>query len=149
MRLGPVDTRPPWVRLSIRAERQKPHTRTTSPERLHFGHGGAVCSARVLSGSGALARASTGKPPGATFTQQLARRLLSGSTMRNPLLLTSAIACFALTACGGSSEPAKSPDDSDRAAEKASDAAEKAEDKADKAADKADDAAHDANEAAK
>jgi len=68
--------------------------------------------------------------------------------MRNPLLLTStAIACFALTACGGSSEPAKSPDDSEHAAEKASDAADKAEDKADKAADKADEAAHDADKA--
>ena len=50
--------------------------------------------------------------------------------MRNPLLLTSAaaIACLALNACGGSNEPAKSPDDSERAAEKASDAADKASD---------------------
>ena len=73
----------------------------------------------------------------------MARELLSGSTMRNPLLLTSAAAltCLALTACGGSNEPAKSPDDSERAAEKAEDAADKAEDKADKAADKAEDAA--------
>jgi len=77
----------------------------------------------------------------------LARQLPMALTMRNPLLLTSAIACFALTACGGSNEPAKSPDDSEHAAEKASDAADKAEDKADKAADKADEAASDANKA--
>ena len=65
------------------------------------------------------------------------------STMRNPLLLTSAAAltCLALNACGGSNEPAKSPDDSERAADKAEDAADKAEDKADKAADKAEEAA--------
>src|SRR4051812_37746377 len=66
-----------------------------------------------------------------------------GPLMRNPLLLTSAIACFALTACGGSNESAKSANN----AEKANDAAEKAEDKADKAADKANDAASDANKA--
>jgi len=73
---------------------------------------------------------------------------LTARTMRNPLLLTStAIACFALTACGGNSEPAKSPDDS--AAEKASDAADRAEDRADKAADKASDAASDADKAEK
>lgn len=80
----------------------------------------------------------------------MARDLLSALTMRNPLLLTSAaaIACLALNACGGSSEPAKSPDDSERAADKAEDAAEKAEDKADKAADKASDAASDAAEKA-
>ena len=67
--------------------------------------------------------------------------------MRNPLLLTSAaLACLALNACGGSSEPAKSPDDSERAANKAEDAADKAEDKADKAADKAEDAADMATE---
>ena len=80
---------------------------------------------------------------------RLARQLLSRSPMRNPLLLTSAIAFLALTACGGSSEPAKSPDDSEHAAEKASDAADKAEDKADKAADKASDAASDADKAEK
>lgn len=68
--------------------------------------------------------------------------------MRNPLLLTStAIACLALNACGGSNEPAKSADDSEHAAEKAGDAADRAEDKADKAADKAEDAASDANKA--
>ena len=69
--------------------------------------------------------------------------------MRNPLLLTSAITCLALTACGGSNEPAKSADDSQHAAEKANDAAEKAEDRAEKAEDKANDAASDANKAEK
>jgi len=68
--------------------------------------------------------------------------------MRNPLLLTStAIACLALNACGGSNEPAKSADASEHAADKANDAADKAEDKADKAEDKAEDAAHDADKA--
>jgi hypothetical protein len=67
--------------------------------------------------------------------------------MRNPLLLTSAITCLALTACGGSNEPAKSADDSEHAADRANDAADKAEDRADKAEDKANDAASDANKA--
>jgi hypothetical protein len=67
--------------------------------------------------------------------------------MRNPLLLTSAITYLALTACGGSNEPAKSAEDSEHAAEKAEDRADKAEDRADKAEDKASDAASDANKA--
>jgi len=89
------------------------------------------------------------KNPLPRHTPRLARQLLIALTMRNPLLLTSAIACLALTACGGSNEPAKSADDSEHAAEKAGDAADKAEDKADKAADKADEAASDAAKAEK
>lgn len=70
--------------------------------------------------------------------------------MRNPLLLTSALTCLALTgACGGSNEPAKSADDSEHAAEKANEAADKAEYRAEKAEDKANDAASDANKAEK
>ena len=91
--------------------------------------------------------AAGGKTAPRRNAPRLARQLLMALTMRNPLLLTSAIACFALTACGGSNEPAKSPDDSEHAAEKASDAADKAEDNANKAADKADEAASDASKA--
>ena len=71
--------------------------------------------------------------------------------MRNPLLLTSALTCLALTAaaCGGSNESAKSANDSEHAAENANDAADKAEDRAEKAEDKANDAASDANKAEK
>jgi outer membrane PBP1 activator LpoA protein len=68
--------------------------------------------------------------------------------MRYPTLLSVVLASLALAACGGSNEPAQSPD-AEKSADKASEAAEKAEDKADKAADKADDAAHDANKAEK
>jgi len=68
--------------------------------------------------------------------------------MRTPILLSTIITSFALAACGGSSEPAKSPD-ADQAAEKSAESAEKAEDKADKAADKANDAAADADKAQK
>ena len=70
----------------------------------------------------------------------------SCAPMRNPLLLTSALTCLALSACGGSNESAKSANDS---ADKANEAAEKAEDRADKAEDRANDAASDADKAEK
>lgn len=66
--------------------------------------------------------------------------------MRNTFLVTLALATASLVACGGSNEPAQSPE-AEHSAEKAEDAADKAADKADKAADKADDAASDANKA--
>lgn len=68
--------------------------------------------------------------------------------MRNPLLLSLSLtlASASLVACGGSNEPAQSPE-AEHSAAKAEESADKAEDKADKAADKADDAAKDANKA--
>ncbi len=68
--------------------------------------------------------------------------------MRTPILLSVIMTSFALAACGGSSEPAKSPDAEESAA-KSEEKADKAEDKADKAADKASDAAADADKAQK
>ena len=68
--------------------------------------------------------------------------------MRYPTLLSVVLASFALAACGGSNEPAHSPD-AEKSADKANEAADKAEVKADKAADKAEDAAHDADKAEK
>lgn len=78
----------------------------------------------------------------------MAWHLLFGGTMRYSRLLSTAVACVALSACGGNNETVRSPE-GEHSAEHANDAAERAEDKADRAADKAEDAAKDADKAEK
>ena len=68
--------------------------------------------------------------------------------MRYTTLFSIALTSLALAACGGSNEPAQSPDAADSAA-KSEEKADKAEEKADKAEDKANDAAKDADKAEK
>jgi hypothetical protein len=76
----------------------------------------------------------------------LARELLFSAIMRYSTLMSIVLSSAVLAACGGSNEPAQSPD-AERSAEKANDAADRAADKADRAADKADDAASNATKA--
>jgi len=66
--------------------------------------------------------------------------------MRTPILFSTILVSFALAACGGSNEPAASPE-AEHSADKAEEAADKAEVKADKAENKADEAASDAKKA--
>lgn len=68
--------------------------------------------------------------------------------MRYSTLCSTVLSCLVLAACGGSNEPAHSPE-AEHSAEKADEAADRAADKADRAADKAEDAASDANKAEK